>query len=114
MSYTGKVNTNQLKRLDLTFVTEVGSMSTATVRTHRVESSRVPRVLPIQDSSVGMFRVRQSDSGDRGRWLLLGVARADTFSLAPPGNLLCQCENVKKKKRPVYSRCILFNNSLRT
>ena len=39
ISDTGKVNTNQLKRLILTFFTEVGSVSTATVRTHRVESS---------------------------------------------------------------------------
>ena len=100
ISDTGKVNTNQLKRLILTFVTEVGSMSTATVRTHRVKSSGVPRVLPIQESSVGMFRVRHLDFRDRGRWLLLGFGKADSFSSAPPGNLLCQCENVNK--RPVY------------
>ena len=78
-------------------------MSTAAVRNHRVESSPVPRVLPIQESSVGMFRVSQSDSGDRWRWLLLGVGKADSFSSAPPGNLLCLSHGERRSRDYIAS-----------
>jgi len=53
ISDTGKVNTNHLKRLILTFVTEVSSMSIATVRIHkqsRVQSHEFYRFKSLQSA----------------------------------------------------------------
>jgi len=61
------------------------------VHTSGVESSRVTRVLPSQESWCRMSHFRQSDSSVRARWLLSwgrnGCGKAYSFSYGPRCNL---------------------------